>query len=224
MSTIIDLKVLQSAGAAEALCTNLQKLGCEVKASQDEAIITGKDGIRLYRVTKDGVDQQLLRSIFDKSTSLQKWVGECRTAARKSHGNNKVAQEYESDDPALIGFKGEDGKVHVQVVKKHENTKKKYEKHAEYEPLSSVNTSLYRLGRIAMEQLKGPKLEASDMGLKEILLAPAVRYDEKKKAHIPTQRLSEQKLETKHWSDTIVYSDAKVEKHGSKHHHCHNHG
>lgn len=216
----MDLSTLASAGASSELCSELQQGKFEIKASKDEAVVYGSDGARVFRVTEKGVDQELLKSVFEKNASLQKWVGECRTAARKNSGNCDATKEFDAGT-ALLAFRGEKGKVRIKIEKRHEGVKGSYEKHAAYTPFASVNSALYRACCVAMEQLKGSPI--ADKEPKFVQLAPQVRFDEKAKAHMPTPV---QQVE-KPWSDGIVYKAAKADavaitsdKH-HKHHHKH---
>jgi hypothetical protein len=220
MSTIMDLSVLSCAGVSADLCSELGQGKFEIKASKEEAIVFGSDGARVFHVTTNGVDQALMKAIFEKNAPLQQWVGECRTTARESHGNCNVMKDYDAGT-ALLAFRGDNGKVRVKIEKRHETEKGKFEKHAAYTPFASVNSALYRACCISMEQFKGPQLDAK--GLEFVQLAPQLRFDEKSKVHVPTPA----KEVVKPWSDKIVYKEPKVEviapqDHKShKHHHKH---
>ena len=218
MSTIMDLGKLSCGGASSELCHELEQGKFELRASHDEAVVYGSDGARVFRVTNDGIDQGVLKALFEKNAALKQWVGECRTIARERSGSCDVTKDYDASS-VLLPFVGENGKVRVKVEKRHQNEAGKYEKHAAYTPFASVNDALYRTCCIAMEQFKGPKVEEKKLAL--VQLAPQVRFDEKSKAHVATPA----KEVAKQWSDTIVYKEPKVDTVAPKSdkHHKHDH-
>ena len=206
MSTIMDLTSLSSAGVCPELCGELKKANFQLKASKDEAVVVGSDGARVFRVTSDGVDTGLLKAVYEKNADLQRWVLECRTAARGHHKDFDASKEYDPTT-ALLAFRGENGKVRIRVEKRHE-----HEKHAAYTPFASVNRALFQVCCVAMEQFSGPKLDGKAIEFFQV--APQVRYDEKSKAHVATPA----KETGKTWSDKIVYKDHEPKHKHHKHH------
>jgi hypothetical protein len=220
--TTIDSSLLSCVGASEQLCRALEEGKFTLQVSKDDAVVVGSDGARIFRVTKDGVDQALLKSIFEKNIALQTWVGECRATARANHGNCNASKAYVGT-PELFGFQDKDGKVHVKVEKRHETEGGKKEKHAGYTPFASVNDELYRACRIAMEQFNGQELEEKDSALAMVQLGAQLRFDEKSQKHVAAP----EKEETKTWHDVTAYKKPTVEstvetvesKEGKHHHH-----